>query len=110
MWDDATFVAGVTNTYFPLPQGATWVYEGATDEGLERIEIEVLDPATSPKTVNGVTVTVVEDTVFLDGEVIEYTHDWYAEDSDGNVCSPSTTARWRSALGNGTWTVRSPVS
>jgi hypothetical protein len=83
--DEVTFVAGVTNTYFPLPVGATWAYEATTEEGVERIEIEVLDPATDPKTVNGVTVTVVEDTVLLDGEVIEYTHDWYAQDSDGNV-------------------------
>ena len=83
--DEATFVDGVTNPYFPLPVGATWAYEAMTDEGLERIEIEVLDPAMYPKVVQGVTVTVVEDTVYLADEVIEYTHDWYAQDDEGNV-------------------------
>jgi hypothetical protein len=85
--DAAEFRDGqaVDNPYFPLPVGATWVYEAESDEGLERIEIEVLDPAVESKTVNGVVATVVEDTVYLDGEIIEYTHDWYAQDTEGNV-------------------------
>jgi hypothetical protein len=86
--DDATFVAGIDNPYFPLPVGATWAYEAMGEEGLERIEILVLDPADITKQVAGdpsVPITIVEDTVFLDGEVIEYTHDWYAQDSEGNV-------------------------
>jgi hypothetical protein len=35
--------------------------------------------------VNGVTAVVVRDTVTVDDEVVEDTHDWYAQDSDGNV-------------------------
>ena len=35
--------------------------------------------------VDGVTCVVVRDTVTLDGELIEDTYDWYAEDSVGNV-------------------------
>jgi hypothetical protein len=80
-----TFTAAVTNPYFPLPVGATWTYQGITDEGLERIEVEVLDPLVAPKMVNGFEVTVVEDIVLVDGEVVEYTHDWFAQDSAGNV-------------------------
>ena len=34
---------------------------------------------------NGVTARVVRDTVTADGEVIEDTFDWYAQDGDGNV-------------------------
>jgi hypothetical protein len=33
----------------------------------------------------GIECVVVRDTVSLDGELIEDTHDWYAQDKDGNV-------------------------
>ena len=33
----------------------------------------------------GITATVVHDTVYLNGEMIEDTHDWYAQDKVGNV-------------------------
>jgi hypothetical protein len=34
---------------------------------------------------NGVTARVVRDTVTEDGEIVEDTFDWYAQDRDGNV-------------------------
>jgi uncharacterized membrane protein YfcA len=58
------------------------VYESETDEGLERIEVEVTD---EDRTVMGVDVTVVRDKVTLDGRIIEDTRDWYAQDSAGHV-------------------------
>jgi hypothetical protein len=33
----------------------------------------------------GVQATVVRDQAFVDGELAEDTHDWYAQDADGNV-------------------------
>ena len=78
----ATFVAGVDNPYFPLPVGATWHYEATTDEGLETDDVLV---TTDVKVVNGVDAVVVQDTVMLDGALVEDTFDWYAQDSDGNV-------------------------
>ncbi len=81
----ADFPAGgvVDNPLFPLPVGATWSYEVQTDEGLETIAVEVL---TETYTVAlGVECAVVRDTVRLDGEIIEDTWDWYAQDLDGNV-------------------------
>lgn len=77
-----TFVDGVDNPYFPLPVGARWVYEATTDEGLERDEVEV---TADTRSIQGVTATVVRDTVSLDGTVIEDTFDWYAQDSTGAV-------------------------
>jgi hypothetical protein len=74
--------ADITNPLFPAPVGATWVYEAQTDEGLERIEIEV---EAETKDVWGTTARVVRDTAFLDGEMIEDTWDWFAQDGDGNV-------------------------
>ena len=35
--------------------------------------------------VQGVRTTVVHDVVHLDGQLLEDTYDWYAQDKDGNV-------------------------
>jgi hypothetical protein len=80
--DPADFVARVDHPFFTLTPGTTRVYEGETDEGTERIEVTVTD---DKKTVLGINATVVRDQVFLDGELIEDTFDWYAQDRSGNV-------------------------
>lgn len=41
--DPADFVSEIDNPYWPLPIGATWVYEGEVDGEYERIEVTVLD-------------------------------------------------------------------
>ncbi len=76
------FAAVVDNSYFPLAPGARYIYEGQTGDGLERTEVEVL---AETREVMGIAATVVRDTVFLDGQMIEDTYDWYAEDLQGNV-------------------------
>jgi len=78
----AEFVELVDNPYFPLMPGTKWVYEGTSEDGVERIEIEVL---AETREVMGITATVLHDIVHLDGELIEDTHDWYAQDKEGNV-------------------------
>jgi hypothetical protein len=50
--------------------------------GVETIVVEVLEET---RVVNGVTCVVVRDRVFLDELLIEDTHDWCAQDDDGNV-------------------------
>ena len=35
--------------------------------------------------IQGITETVVRDTVYVDGEIAEDTYDWFAQDKDGNV-------------------------
>lgn len=80
--DPDSFVEGVDNPYFPLQPGSTYVYETRTDEGVERIEVEVL---AEKRDVMGISATVVRDTVTLDGELVEDTFDWYAQDADGDV-------------------------
>lgn len=76
------WAAAVTNPFFPLPAGATWQYEGETDEGTETIVIEILDET---RMVNGVAATVFWDRVYLDGVLVEDTRDWFAQDAAGNV-------------------------
>jgi hypothetical protein len=80
--DPVDLATEITNPLFPGPQGARWVYEGETDEGLEHIEVYVEEET---REVWGATATVIRDTVELEGEVIEDTWDWFAQDADGNV-------------------------
>lgn len=82
MIDPANFVEEIDNPYFPLEPGTTFVYEGETEDGSERNEVFV---SHQKKVVMGVTTTVVEDRVWEDGELVEETFDWYAQDKDGNV-------------------------
>jgi hypothetical protein len=76
------FVDRIDNQYLPWIPGSTWVYEGREGDEVERIEVEVLSET---RLVNGVTATIVRDRVYVDGELIEDTFDWYAQDTDGNV-------------------------
>jgi hypothetical protein len=80
--DPADFVDKVDNKYFPLEPGTTFVYEGKTEEGTERIEVIVTNDT---KQVMGVECVVLRDRVWVDGELVEDTFDWHAQDKDGNV-------------------------
>jgi hypothetical protein len=79
----ANFVPVVDNLYFPLIPGSKWVYEARLEDGsTERIQIEILHET---RAVNGVTATILHDSVFVDGTLVEDTFDWFAQDKDGNV-------------------------
>lgn len=80
--EPSMFVGGVDNPYWPLAPGTKWTYEAKTDEGTETIEVEVLRET---RDVAGVACVVVHDVVKLNGELIEDTYDWYAQDERGNV-------------------------
>lgn len=76
------FVAGVDNPYLPLIPGTTLIYEGMTEDGPEYNEVKVLSET---RQVMGITAIVVQDTVYSDGELVEDTFDWFAQDKAGNV-------------------------
>jgi hypothetical protein len=80
--DADDFVSGVDHPYFPMLPGTTWIYEGVSDEGVEHVEVTVLDET---RKVIDVDAVVVRDIVTVDGEVVEETYDWFAQDKDGNV-------------------------
>ena len=80
--DPADFVDVIDNPYLPFAPGMTWVYEGEEDGESERVEVAVLDET---RLVEGIVATVVRDTVYVDGQLVEDTYDWYAQDKDGNV-------------------------
>ena len=75
------------NTYFPLVPGNRWVYEGTflDDEGEQVTETITVVVTDKVKLIEGIACIVVNDVVGEDGEVIEDTDDWYAQDLDGNV-------------------------
>ena len=78
----ADFVVAIDNPYWSLAPGTTFIYEGHTEDGTERIEVNVTDET---KVILGVTCTVVRDRVWVDDELVEDTFDWYAQDREGNV-------------------------
>lgn len=81
---------GVTvdpNPWFPLVQGNRWVYEasGVDDEGEEVDETIVVSVTGDVKLIEGIRCLVVRDAVSSDGELVEDTDDWFAQDLQGNV-------------------------
>jgi hypothetical protein len=77
------FVAQVDHPYWPMAPGSKWVFAQTDLEGnRERIEISVTD---RKKTILGIEATVVHDVVSENGELIEDTFDWFAQDKDGNL-------------------------
>lgn len=79
--DPDDVVEVIDNPYLPLTPGNRWVYEGpeGTDE---RVEVEVTE---EQREVMGIDAVVVRDTEYEDGEIVEDTYDWFAQDSEGNV-------------------------
>jgi len=82
VFDAQRFGTTVDNLFFPLEPGTTYVFEGETEDGLERVEVEITDQT---RVVMGVTCVVVHAREYLDGELVEDTFDWFAQDLDGNV-------------------------
>lgn len=78
----------VTNPFFPLASLRSTVLEGeevdpeSGDPIQTRVELTVLPETT---TVAGVEVTVAEVKEYEDGELVERTLDYYAQDPDGTV-------------------------
>jgi hypothetical protein len=78
------FTTEIDNPYLPMVPGTRWTYREVGPDG-EVMEVVVIVTNTTKQIANGVTARVVRDTVTLDGEIIEDTFDWYAQDQAGNV-------------------------
>jgi hypothetical protein len=72
----------VDNTFFPLPVGRIWTYEGVSEDGSEEVVAIVLN---STRMILGVESVIVQVQERLDGVLQEETFVWYAQDDDGNV-------------------------
>src|SRR5262249_2045245 len=76
------FVATIDNPFFPLIPGTTFIYDGSTDRQPAR---DVFAVTHDTKEILGVTTTVIRDRAFVNGELVEETFDWFAQDDVGNV-------------------------
>ncbi|MEN7547137.1 hypothetical protein AAG747_04415 [Rapidithrix thailandica] len=79
----ADFVEGIDNPYFSLSPGFFFVYEGIEEEGEEVRVVEAITFNT--KEILGITCREVLVSEYEDGELVEETLDWYAQDKNGNV-------------------------
>lgn len=62
--------------------GTTFILDGTKEGEKQHNEVTVTNDT---KTVMGVTCVVIHDVVFVDGEVMEETFDWYSQDKKGTV-------------------------
>jgi hypothetical protein len=82
---DPALFAGVPidNPFWPMAVGSRWVYAETDGEGnVQDVDVTVLDQT---KEIAGIQARVVHDIVKQDGETVEDTLDWYAQDSFGNL-------------------------
>jgi hypothetical protein len=80
--DPANFASRVNNPYLPWTPGTRMRLEGSREGTPQVDEVVVLRRG---RRVLGVRCTIVRDTVFEKGVMIERTFDWYAQDRQGNV-------------------------
>ena len=76
------FSTKIDNPFFNMPVGKKMIFEKRTEKGLERIEITITGET---RKVMGVETLVYLDREFLNGELVEETKDYIAQDNDGNV-------------------------
>jgi hypothetical protein len=76
--DPAHFTTEIDNPYWPMRPGSRWVY----CEGAQRVVVTV---TARTERILGIDAVVVHDVVTENGELVEDTYDWYAQDDDGNI-------------------------
>lgn len=81
--DPAGFASVIDNPYYPLPVGRSLVYRGVRDGQTQVDRVTVTDKT---KVIGGVTATVVRDVAKHGARLLEATIDWFAQDTQGNVC------------------------
>jgi hypothetical protein len=80
--DPANFTTEIDNPYWPMRPGSHWVYREVENGEAQRVDVTVTNRT---KTLGGIEARVVHDRVSQNGETLEDTYDWYAQDSDGNL-------------------------
>jgi hypothetical protein len=80
--DPAELTSRIDHPYWPMRPGSRWVYRQTDAGGSRRIEVTVTHRT---RTVMGAQALVVHDVATEDGEVVEDTYDWYAQDDEGNI-------------------------
>jgi hypothetical protein len=73
----------IDNKYFPLKPGTIMIYNGTDEDSKSTSDIFTVTNDT--KEIQGITTRVVNDSAFVEGDLVEPTADWYAQDDSGNV-------------------------
>jgi hypothetical protein len=80
----AQFTTRIDNPYWPMSPGSRWVYRETDAAGAkQKVVVTVTDR--TKMIANGIEARVVHDLVTENGEYVENTYDWYAQDADGNI-------------------------
>jgi Ca2+-binding RTX toxin-like protein len=74
------FVPVIDNLFFDLQPGATFITESPDGS-----EVDTFVVTRETKVIDGVVCHVIHDTAIVDGEVVEKTNDYFAQDKAGNV-------------------------
>jgi hypothetical protein len=82
--DPGDFTTDIDNHYWPMTPGTRWTYRELDEAGRTLTVVTTVTSATKTLA-SGITARVVRDTVTEDGEVVEDTFDWYAQDGKGNI-------------------------
>lgn len=82
--DPAEFTTKIDNPFWPMRPGTRWTYR-ETDVGGAQLKVVVVATTATKRIANGITARVMRDVVTENGELVEDTKDWYAQDSAGNV-------------------------
>ncbi len=81
--DPADLSTDIDNPYWPMPVGARWVLrETDAQDGRLRVEVVVTDRT---RMIRSIEARVVRDVVTENGQLVEKTFDWYAQDSGGSI-------------------------
>ena len=79
-----SFTTEIDNPYWPMRPGSRWIYRETDSEGA-RQRVVVTVTRRTKLIANGVRARVVHDVVSEDGELVEVTDDWYAQDRRGRI-------------------------
>jgi hypothetical protein len=80
----ADFTTKIDNPYWPMRPGSRWVYRETDSEGGKQRVVVTVTHRTK-LIANGIRARVVHDVVSEDGQLVEVTDDWYAQDRAGNI-------------------------
>ena len=74
------FVPVIDNPFFDLQPGTTFITESPDGSEVDNFVV-----TRETKVIDGVVCHVIHDTALVDGEVVEKTNDYFAQDKAGNV-------------------------
>jgi len=80
----ADFTTRIDNPFWPMKPGSRWIYRETDPDGTKQ-RVVVTVTAKTKLIANGITARVVHDVVTEDGQPVEVTDDWYAQDKCGHV-------------------------